>query len=543
MAEVYRLLVADDEYWIREQLRILVDWGSYGIEFLEPAVDGEDAYEKIVQMHPDIVITDINMPFICGVELVRRIKKEYPQIVTLILSGYSDFEYVRDSLTAGAADYILKPIEKMELIKAFTRALDLINTQKMLEKEKKVHRESLLRATSALNDREFSELIIHKKENYSSLGMEHLIPQMDEDNKGYCFMLIKINQINSLGEIFHYDVNLLSYTIKQRIRDKLREQVLFLFNNVYCSNEFIVAVKASGYDPEEQGYRLLLDLSDFMNRILVIGISECHYTESEYYDACQEASLAIGAKDISKRNKVISYSEMKDKRNDARFLSSEKKKTLHHMCKTDKTQISNYIFEIMGMGHCVEQRWTVMEASQNAESIIQILTEHAKEISRDPWEIQNEEVLSSVRQAIDDGSQEGICEVLQEFMETVLDMETEIVITGSGKDTIKSLEKYIEEHYYENLSVKSLAEMFHMDASYLSKLFKKEYGYNLVHYITMKKIDMAKKLISEDDKPLTEIAFLVGYDDYNYFNKVFRRIENISPREYRIKITGKNQCS
>ena len=86
MAEVYRLLVADDEYWIREQLRILVDWGSYGIEFLEPAVDGEDAYEKVVQMHPDIVITDINMPFISGVELVKRIKKEHPQIVTLILN-------------------------------------------------------------------------------------------------------------------------------------------------------------------------------------------------------------------------------------------------------------------------------------------------------------------------------------------------------------------------------------------------------------------------------------------------------------------------
>lgn len=538
MAEVYKLLIADDEYWIREQMRILIDWASYGIEFLEPAVDGEDAYEKTKKYQPDILITDINMPFLCGVELVKKIKLEFPETVTLILSGYSDFEYVKESLLAGAIDYILKPVEKMDLIKAFTKALDVINCNKMMEREKKFHRESLLRASAALNDREFSEMIIHQAEKHSFIAGGHQIsPKCDHE--GFYFLLIKMNNINSLGEVFHYDVNLLSYSIKQHIKERMGDEILFLFNNVYNSNEFIAAVKITDKDLEEQGYRLLLSLHDFTGLFLVIGVSEHHYMESEYLKAYQEAKAAVLAKEFAKKNKVILYSDIKDSLVGDRFLTSEKRNTLQHLIRTEKEKTIDYIRETIGLAHCMEQRWLVGEVRQSAEAVIQSLSEYAKEVGGEPWGIGHEEVLSSAFRAIDSSDQEELIRVLEEYADAVLEEETELPAGSTGKEAIKAIERFIEEHYYEELSLKTLAEMYHMDAGYLSKLFKRECGCNLIHHITVRRMEKAKEMIQTDEKPLTEIAFAVGYDDYNYFNKVFRKTENMSPREYRTKITGK----
>lgn len=387
MAEIYKLLVADDEYWIREQLRILVEWKAYDIEFLEPAVDGEDAWDKIGRFRPDIVITDINMPFISGVELVKRIRTEYPETVVLILSGYSDFEYVKESLLAGAVDYLLKPVEKLGLVKAFTKALDRINMQRMQEKEKRFHRESLLRATAALNDREFSEMIIRRKE------------QGDQGKPERPVVLKE----------------------KQQIKEKLGEQILFQFNNVYDADEFIVALRDADGDMEELSYRLLLSLKDFTGLGIVIGVSDHHYAESEYPDAYEESRTAILSQNSSK-NKVALYSSL---------------------------------------------------------------------------------------------------------------------TSGSGKELIPEIARYIDAHYDEELSLQTLSELFHMDSGYLSKLFKREKDCNLIHYITLRRMEKAKEIMeSETDKPLTEVAFLVGYDDYNYFNKVFRKMEHMSPREYRTKFTS-----
>lgn len=420
MAEIYKLLVADDEYWIREQLRILVEWKAYDIEFLEPAVDGEDAWDKIGRFRPDIVITDINMPFISGVELVKRIRTEYPETVVLILSGYSDFEYVKESLLAGAVDYLLKPVEKLGLVKAFTKALDRINMQRMQEKEKRFHRESLLRATAALNDREFSEMIIRRKEQ-GDQGKPERPVVLKEKQQSYRFLLICIHNIASLGEVFHHDVNLRSFAIKQQIKEKLGEQILFQFNNVYDADEFIVALRDADGDMEELSYRLLLSLKDFTGLGIVIGVSDHHYAESEYPDAYEESRTAILSQNSSK-NKVVLYSSL---------------------------------------------------------------------------------------------------------------------TSGSGKELIPEIARYIDAHYDEELSLQTLSELFHMDSGYLSKLFKREKDCNLIHYITLRRMEKAKEIMeSETDKPLTEVAFLVGYDDYNYFNKVFRKMEHMSPREYRTKFTS-----
>ena len=92
--KTYKVLFADDEYWTREKMRSMIPWETYDLDFLEPAADGEDAWEKINNYQPDIFITDINMPFLSGVELLQRVRDKYPEIITFVISGYDDFDYV-----------------------------------------------------------------------------------------------------------------------------------------------------------------------------------------------------------------------------------------------------------------------------------------------------------------------------------------------------------------------------------------------------------------------------------------------------------------
>ena len=112
MAKEYNLLVADDEYWIREKFRTILDWGEYNINFLEPARDSEEVLKRVETEACHILITDVNMPYINGVELIKRIKEKYPCIVVFVVSGYDDFSYVKESLIAGAINYLLKQIKE-----------------------------------------------------------------------------------------------------------------------------------------------------------------------------------------------------------------------------------------------------------------------------------------------------------------------------------------------------------------------------------------------------------------------------------------------
>ena len=112
----YKVLAADDEYWSRENIRNLISWDEYSFEFLEPACDGEEVLERIPEESPDIILTDINMPFLSGLELLQKLQTKYPEIITIAVSGYDDFKKVKGVFTSGGLDYLLKPVGKEELI-------------------------------------------------------------------------------------------------------------------------------------------------------------------------------------------------------------------------------------------------------------------------------------------------------------------------------------------------------------------------------------------------------------------------------------------
>ena len=157
--EKIRVLAADDEYWSRENLRNLLPWQEYGMEFLEPACDGEEVLERMEEERPDILLTDINMPFMDGLELLARMQKEYPDVITVAVSGYDDFEKVKGTFLSGGIDYLLKPVGREDLEQVIQKVTDLLEKQKRQKEQEQMQDVRKKRTQSYLADGMFSALL------------------------------------------------------------------------------------------------------------------------------------------------------------------------------------------------------------------------------------------------------------------------------------------------------------------------------------------------------------------------------------------------
>lgn len=240
MERKYKVLIADDEYWTREKLRRMIEWEKYSIECLEPASNGEEVLERLKTQQPDILITDINMPYVNGIELLQQIQKNYPEVITFVISGYDDFEYVRESFMAGSMNYLLKPVSKIDLINALTKALDKVS-------ENISHKQELLKAASMIQDREFSRFLEKQETPFTPA----ITMNSQSDFAGASLLLIKIHNMHELSGKYQYDRSLLSMEIKKNLKRIMKDNGnRIVFNHVYRSNEFLIVTEG---DKQEIG--------------------------------------------------------------------------------------------------------------------------------------------------------------------------------------------------------------------------------------------------------------------------------------------------
>ena len=263
----YKVLIADDEYWTREKLCHMIEWNKYSLECIEPAENGEEVLLRIEEEKPDILVTDINMPFINGVELLKIIKEKYPGIVAFVVSGYDDFEYVKGTFMSGAVNYLMKPVTKIDLVNAIVKALEIISSR---ENEKL----RLLKAASLIQDSEYSQLV----DNEAISGKPGISVNGSTDIAGRCFMLLKIHNLSELIKQNNYDMNLFSYNTKKEIRKLTNNEEITVFNHIYRSNEFIIIADKSSKEMIQLAEKIKTYISVKCGSCLTFVISNCSCT-------------------------------------------------------------------------------------------------------------------------------------------------------------------------------------------------------------------------------------------------------------------------
>lgn len=530
--EYYKVLIADDEYWTRKKLCTMIDWPQYSLHCLEPAADGEEVLQRLEHERPDILITDINMPFVNGVELLQAIRGRYPDIITFVISGYDDFQYVKDAFMAGSINYLVKPVTRIDLVGALAKALEIISARRADARQREEQQTRLLKASSLLQDREFSQLLEKKDSAFTPI----ITMNTEVDFAGMSLMLIKIHDMGKLSAAYGYDMNLLSWSVKKEIRRCLKHEAPYVFNHIYRPNEFVIISELDNRELTERARYMLVQLRPVFQSPLTIILSGHSYSMDNIREAyIQDISLLMMRPYVPEDVLSVfehSVAQGEDEKIRSRFDDSQVKELKELFRSRNRSAIERLVFEKTGLAGCARERWGYLEVKQTVKRILNAVSEAAGSLQGSREAAAMEDLISLSDQIIERLNSEDLCAAVRDVIDYGLALgHDEGIHTVS--DIIRSAVAYIDENYFEDLSLTGLARKFGMESTYFSRTFRRETGENLMVYITRKRMERAEAYIRESDVSLTEIAFLTGYEDYAYFSRVFRKAYGKSPRDYR----------
>ncbi|MFC5405365.1 response regulator [Cohnella soli] len=431
---MYKIMLVDDEVWVRRSLKEQIHWSALHAEFCCEAADGENAYRLAMDLRPDIIITDIKMPLMDGIEFMDALQRDLPHIKVIVISGYSEFEYVQKAMVRKATNYILKPIEEQALNESLSLAINEIwNTR--LEREEKINLQMTLNQNlPALLEQYLNRII----SDTGITGKQFLTLLTDLDiqfDRSSSFLIAVIHTHNYeqlLNTKFNNDDVLLNYSMNNIISKSGEGSTeLLSARNIKNKNEHIVLLScfspASMHEGEEKSSprELLHTILDNLR---------------SYLGA--DASAGIGAAYERIENMTNSYVEAT---------------------------------------HALKQLRV-----RDARGVI--LYEEVRKKDKEPKD-----------------------------------------------DIIGKIVEYMKSNFKEPITLETVAERFALNSSYLSRLFKQECGENFIDFLTRIRIEKASKLMLNPHLKTYEIAEIVGYENTNYFSKVFKKIIGLSPTEYREK--------
>lgn len=514
---MYKVLIVDDEIFVRKGLIRIMNECSLEFEICGEAENGEQALTLIEQLTPELVIVDIRMPVLDGLELIGRVKTELEhQPVFIILSGYADFSYAQQAFRHNVSDYILKPVDEQELTAALKKIAQTLNQQQLLS----ITREKPLVETviESLLQTEPDDQVMDRISYALELPL----------SSAYTYIIAEMQDGQPHGE---KDYMPLLQTSLQRY---FRQAVQTLPVHVRANNQYGLIVpevwmeKRSAAERDNYSYLLeTLERELGTTIALFIGHKASQLKEIRLSGASAEKCLnyrfAAALTGIYMADELLSmplyYFDIDE------GLHS---RLIYEVEANDVKGYSSTVDEIFTM---FQQRHFAPGAVTNTirRSMIAIIN-IIRQLEGD------ENSLRWVNELLNwQLKYRNLNQLKQVFREFIGEAAGYIAEKRSGKSegSIERIKKYIDGHYRENIYLKGIAADFDMNAVYLGQLFRKTYGVYFNEYLLTLRIEEAKRLLRQTKKRMYEIAEQVGFQNADYFATQFEKLENMTPTDYR----------
>lgn len=535
-----KVFLVEDEIVMREGIKNNIPWEEEGFEFVGEASDGELAYPLILSEKPDILITDIKMPFMDGLELSRMVKKEFPNMKIIILSGHNDFDYAKQAIHIGVTDYLLKPISSSKLMEAVKKVSEIIHKEneekKLIEQYKKEMEENLVHK----KQRFFYELVKGKMtlakviEKGNSLGIDLVAG-------AYNILLFKVNVKENP---FEYSKNLIE--ILNHINELLENsQDVIKFE---CENEMMaIIIKADNQEKLNvliEKYRSkFLDILDESEDIEYFGGIGKNVTRlSELQDCYNEANKAFSARYFTKMNRIVSgtdFTGLDTYRNDVidmqaidstklnkayvdKFLKNGTKEEINNFIRDYFSSVGNVNIKSM-----LFRQYIIMDIYFCVTGFMESIG-YSKDKIVDEFEnfAKLDGIIISVEKS------EAYINKL--FNKAIILRDT--ISMKKYEDIIKMACDFIQRNYdKEDISLNAVAASVNISPTYFSAIFSQETGHTFIEYLTQTRMNKAKELLMCSNKKTTEIGYEVGYKDSHYFCYIFKKTQQCTPKEYRAR--------
>jgi len=474
---MYKVLLVDDEKWVTYGLQYLIVWENYGFHIIKTASDGVEAKELVAHLQPDLLISDIRMPELNGIELVEYINSAGVNTVVIFMSGYNDFTYAQKATRLGAFDYLLKPIDPDELVSALLRVKNHLDIQKD---------SSIWNGYFYLFD-ESSRLTIEDVLHYTNRKSEFI----------HCwFIIIKTNDMpmkeNRLicpgHSTAEYD-SILFRVGKERIG-------VMLFTVTQCINSIQrYSLSAAYLKPDTAA---------------VIGISGRAEKQDLFYRLYLQAAIS-SANASFHQNILIPYVKIQ-----SADASSYIKRLDKMNSDSSDAVYKSQIQELIRDAQDVQIDFAIEIYNRLIHSLHQRYADHARHL--ETWNIY--EYLSSPVN-------------IKEFFSPILEFLAGTTCSRRNISSIHAVLQYIEAHYMEDIHLKDLAKHFYLTENYLSTFIKKQTNQTFTDLLMNKRITLAQELLINTALSIQEITEQVGYTEYSHFCKVFKKRTGYTLTDYR----------
>ncbi len=537
-----KVFLVEDEFVVREGIKNNVAWEDNGFSFCGEASDGELAFPMIKKEKPDIVITDIRMPFMDGLELSRLIKKELPQIKIIILSGHEEFEYAKSAIQIGVEEYLLKPINGEELLQVVRRVAHKIREeQESAENLKKYQKDSLENRENAKRNL-FADLISSEPalteviDRSRELGLELTA-------ECYNILLLKV-QRKEQGAVYSRRILEIFDTMDAFL--KKHEKSILCFDRAPEGKTFLFL----GENEEEINKNLQI-FTDFFTQTVsrYTGISyfgsigRAVFRLRELALSYEAASHAFAYRFLVDRNQIIRIEDIKkppknmEKKGDCLIGSVDtgnldKRKIDSFLRGGDIEEIRYFVEEYIrntgeaGSGSLIFRQYIVMDMYFAAIHFLKHIDKNETLAIEEPFQSpeQMQNIISTVPSTV-----EYVVELFQKVM-TLRDRQT----VEHNSDVVETARQYILENYEnEDLTLNSVASHVNVSPSHLSALFSQKTGQTFVKYLTNVRMDKARELLKCTNMRSNEISEEVGYKDSHYFSYLFKKKQGCTPTQYR----------
>lgn len=518
---MHSVMLVDDEVYARQGLRKLIDWESYGFQVIAESDDGEDALAFIEQHLPDLVITDIRMPVLDGLELIRKCTHSLPSPPEfIIVSGYDDFKYAQQAVRFGVHDFILKPIDEHILQSTLQELNELITRKKEddMARQHKSHKEMIIALIKGELNKQ-AELSAAAQ----TLGLQqagetyYLLVEVNDQHPWQDQPLLRQSEIN---EHIHVTLNSL-----------LGEQAEWLLIEHRNQIGLVLPEHKLSRTGDVKNFAMTFQQTLIKRLQTVVYV----YVGSPVTDITQLQGAYLTAKDASKykfvnqSNHVLFYDELKHMSVHYSDLDDELyRKLLGSIEEDDQKMIAGMIARLFAefTMRCLAPEAVKLAIHRCVSSILNALTQ----MNIDKGALTTLEPVISWQDL--NISPDELKRLLSQFaMESAHMMSQHRHSNLSGE--IHKIKQYIESHYHETISLRSIASQFYMSPVYLGQLFKKEYGQYFNEFLLHLRIDEAKRLLRQTDLRIYEIASKVGFNHADYFVTQFAKLESITPSEYR----------
>ncbi|WP_139906206.1 response regulator transcription factor [Clostridium thermarum] len=504
---MYSILLVDDEKAIREYLPKAIPFEEYGFKVKDTAVNGQDALDKLPLVKPDLILLDVQMPIMDGLQFLSQLKQgDYSQTMVVMLSSYSEFSYAKQAMKYGAQAYLNKPIDEDEIIpllKEIHNKLDEYNNKMRL----RLIREQVNKLRNLYNGEAIDRKIFC---DYTLMTCVLLPCSQDlEDKKPHVIMKECLSTILDASEdhLFHTNGSQYSFLLPNKIlapfnnnKRSFGNYLLDMFKKkkINCSIFFDSYI----FNNIENSFKE--DFSNHMNRML----TELFFSQMEYMEykpdlrrTCEK--LCFGCKQLEE---IKQY-----------FLSHNKAELIKSVEKL-MGEIEKAHLEIQEIREITYRIYYIL---LDALEVTYVENGNEAILTRPEW-FDYPHFISFMKW------KEMILDLVHDGINFV-EHRCKMVNMGISREVIE----YVHQHYMEQINLKEIADKFFVNATYLGRAFQKATGVNFKQYVNSIRIAEAKNLLLHTDKRIYEIAEAVGYSESKYFVVKFTQEIGISPTEYR----------